>query len=237
MLGAAFLFGQPMRFRLLRRRLTISAPRMAVRSSLAWPLRWAVAAIVLGFCAAIGLWAFEFGKDIAGLDGGTKEELVRLRAELGTVRAELAEVKEARDQAQSVANTAGTLLTTEKSSQERMLTQIKQLVSSGRLPIGTELPTIRALAEQLLINPNTVARVYRELEQSGIVTSRRGMGTQVTSGGSPLALRERTRLVSERVQALLTDAAHLGIGFDEVEALMQQYRGMISEEKKEAGNE
>ena len=79
-----------MRFRLLRRRLTISAPRMSVRSALPWPFRWAGLAIVLGFCAAIGLWAFEFGKDIAGLDGGTKEELTRARAELGGLRDELA---------------------------------------------------------------------------------------------------------------------------------------------------
>ncbi len=63
-----------MRFKLLRRRLTISAPRMAVRSALPWPFRWAVLAIVLGFCAAIGLWAFEFGKDIAGLEQFSKED-------------------------------------------------------------------------------------------------------------------------------------------------------------------
>ena len=109
-----------MRFRLLRRRLTISAPRMAVRSALPWPFRWAAAAVVLGFCGAIGLWAFEFGKDIAGLDGGASEELVQLRAELAQLRAE-------RDQAQSVANTAQTLLTTEKSAQEQLLAQKKQL--------------------------------------------------------------------------------------------------------------
>jgi len=54
---------------------------MAVRSALPWPFRWVVAAIVLGFCGAIALWAFEFGKDIAGLDGGAKDELVKLRAE------------------------------------------------------------------------------------------------------------------------------------------------------------
>ena len=71
-----------MRFRLLRRRLTISAPHMSVRSALPWPFRWAVVAIVLGFCAAIGLWAFEFGKDIAGLEKGSKAELLRLRAEV-----------------------------------------------------------------------------------------------------------------------------------------------------------
>ena len=95
-----------MRFRLLRRRLTISAPRMAVRSALPWPFRWVAAAVVLGFCGAIGLWAFEFGKDIAGLDSGASEELLQLRAELVHARAE-------RDKAQSVANTAQTLLTTE----------------------------------------------------------------------------------------------------------------------------
>ena len=58
------------RLRLLRRRLTISAPRMAVRSAMPWTLRWAVAAIMLGFCGAIALWAFEFGRDIAGLENG-----------------------------------------------------------------------------------------------------------------------------------------------------------------------
>jgi hypothetical protein len=58
-----------MRFRLLRR-LTVSAPRMAVRSALPWPFRWACWPGRSGFCAAIALWAFEFGKDIAGLDHG-----------------------------------------------------------------------------------------------------------------------------------------------------------------------
>ena len=116
-----------MRLRLLLRRLTISAPRMAVRSSMAWPLRWAVWAIVFGFCAAMGLWAFEFGKDIAGLEKGSKVEVLRLRSELSATQAELASVKEERDQAQSIANTAGTLVTSEKASMERVLTQLKQL--------------------------------------------------------------------------------------------------------------
>lgn len=116
-----------MRLRLLKRRLTISAPRMAVRSALPWPFRWAVFAIVLGFCAAIGLWAFEFGKDIAGLEKGSKDELLQLRAEVAGLRAELAHAQSERDQAQSIANTAGTLVTTEKAAQERLLSQVKQL--------------------------------------------------------------------------------------------------------------
>jgi len=105
---------------------------MAVRSALPWPFRWAALAVVLGFCAAIGLWAFEFGKDIAGLEKGSKEELVRLRSELIDVRSELADVKDERDKAQSVANTAGTLVTAEKASHEGLLTQVKQLEVDNR---------------------------------------------------------------------------------------------------------
>lgn len=114
-----------MRFRLLRRRLTISAPRMAVRSAMPWPLRWAGAAIVLGFCAAIALWAFEFGKDIAGLETGAKEELLRLRNDL-------AKLREERDKAQSVFNTSASLITAEKTTQERLAAQIKALEAENR---------------------------------------------------------------------------------------------------------
>jgi hypothetical protein len=121
-----------MRFRLLRRRLTISAPRMSVRSALPWPFRWAVLALVFGFCAAIGLWAFEFGKDIAGLDGGAKEELVRARSELMSLRAELGAAKEARDKAQSVADTSSTLATAQKAAQEGMNALNRQLEAENR---------------------------------------------------------------------------------------------------------
>ncbi|OYU43900.1 MAG: hypothetical protein CFE44_15845 [Burkholderiales bacterium PBB4] len=117
-----------MRFRLLRRRLTISAPSMSVRSAMPWPFRWAIVAIVLGFCAAIGLWAFEFGKDIAGLERGAKEELVQLRAEVVALRAELEKAQQMRDQAQSIANTAGTLVTAE----QQMQAQTQQLIADNQ---------------------------------------------------------------------------------------------------------
>ena len=114
-----------LRLRLLRRRLTISAPRMAIRSAMPWPLRWAGAAIVLGFCAAIGLWAFELGKEIAGLDTGAPAELAQLRSEV-------AELRSQRERAQSVVNTSASLLTAEKSAQERMGARIKALESENR---------------------------------------------------------------------------------------------------------
>lgn len=121
-----------MRLKLFLRRMTISSPRMSVHSALTWPLRLALSAIVLGFCAAIGLWAFEFGKDIAGLEKGAGDELLQLRAEVSQLRTDLARVKEERDQAQSIANTSVTLVTAERSSQERLELQVKQLEAESR---------------------------------------------------------------------------------------------------------
>lgn len=121
-----------MRFKLLRRRLTISAPRMAVRSALPWPFRWAVIALVFGFCAAIGLWAFEFGKEIAGVEGDVRDELQKARQEVTSLRAELAAAIAAREKAQTVADTSGTLITTEKAAQAGLLAQYKQLEAENR---------------------------------------------------------------------------------------------------------
>ncbi|MBV5292170.1 MAG: hypothetical protein JZU58_07430 [Curvibacter lanceolatus] len=114
-----------MRFRLLRRRLTISTPRMAVRSAMPWPLRWVLLALVFGFCAAVALWAFETGKNIAGLDRHTREELAALRQQV-------AQMQDERDKAQSIANTSGSLLTAERATQERLLAQIHQLELDNR---------------------------------------------------------------------------------------------------------
>lgn len=100
---------------------------MAVRSALPWPFRWAMLAIVFGFCAAIALWAFEFGRDIAGLDGGAKEALQLAQSELQVLRAEVNALRDERGKAQSIANTASTLLTAEKVAQEKLAAQVKQL--------------------------------------------------------------------------------------------------------------
>jgi len=108
-----------MRWKLFRRRLSISAPRMIVRSHLPWPLRWVVLALAFGFSAALALWAFEFGKNIAGLDRGSKEELTQLRAEVQRLRDE-------RERAQSIANTADSLLKTERATQDKLNQQLRQ---------------------------------------------------------------------------------------------------------------
>ena len=104
----------------------------------------------------------------------------------------------------------------------QIVNQVKYLVASGRLAPGEELPPIRTLAEQLVVNPNTVARAYRELEVAGVVTKRRTAGTYVADAGSPLARRERLRILTERIDALLAEARQLDVDVDEVIDLVRQ---------------
>lgn len=109
-----------MRFRLLRRRLTISSPSMTVRGALPWPLRWVALALMLGFSAAIGLWAFEFGKSIAGLDKNAQEELLNLRTEVAQLRLD-------NDKNLSIVNTSDLILVSEKAEKDKLSEQLKQL--------------------------------------------------------------------------------------------------------------
>ena len=104
----------------------------------------------------------------------------------------------------------------------QIVNQVKYLVASGRLQAGEELPAIRTLAEQLLVNPNTVARAYRELENAGVVVKRRTAGTFVSDGGSPLARRERTKILAARVDALLTEAGQLNVSIEEVVDMIRE---------------
>ena len=100
--------------------------------------------------------------------------------------------------------------------------QVKYLVATGRLAAGDEVTPIRVLAHQLLVNPNTVARAYLELEREGVVQKRHGSGTYISDTGSPLARKERLRIVSERVDALLAEARHLEVEPQELLRLIKE---------------
>jgi hypothetical protein len=147
-----------MRFRLLKRRLTISAPSMAIRSAMPWPVKWALAAVMLGFCAAISLWTFEIGKDLAGIDRGEKEQLAQLQIEVKKLREE-------RDKAESIANVSGISIATERAAQEKLTQSVKSLEQENQklrddlgfferlIPsTATEALAIRGLQAELLPN-------------------------------------------------------------------------------------
>src|SRR5918992_950355 len=92
----------------------------------------------------------------------------------------------------------------------QIVNQVKYLVAAKRLAPGEELPAIRVLAERLTVNPNTVARAYRELENAGVVEKRRTAGTYVSAAGSPLARRGRVKILPQRLHAPLAGGPETG---------------------------
>jgi GntR family transcriptional regulator len=105
---------------------------------------------------------------------------------------------------------------------QQIVNQVRHLIAAGRLQPGEDLPPIRSLAEQLTINPNTVARAYLELERGGIVTKRHGSGTYVSVNVSPLPQREKLKVLRPRVDALLVEAAHLNVALGDVVDLLRE---------------
>ncbi len=121
---------------------------------------------------------------------------------------------------------------------QQITRQVKYLIASGRLAPGEELPSVRALAEQLLVNPNTVARAYRELEMAGVVTKRRATGTYVSEAGQPLDQDDRLDLLADRADALLAEARQMDLGLEEViDLLRKRHDSTSSRSQKETTHE
>ena len=89
--------------------------------------------------------------------------------------------------------------------------QIRQRIAAGVLVPGEQLPTVRRLATHLLINPNTVVRVYRDLEQEGLLETRRGSGTFVASTATALALSGRQRVLRQQLEEIVVQARLFGV--------------------------
>ena len=111
---------------------------------------------------------------------------------------------------------------------QQVVNQIKYQIAAGRLSAGEELPPIRVLAEKLVVNPNTIARAYRELELAGIVEKRRTAGTFVSDQGSPLARRERMKILTERIDQLLAEAQQMDVSLDDIIKLVNQRNTVLS---------
>lgn len=112
----------------------------------------------------------------------------------------------------------------------QIVNQVKHLVASGRLAPGDEMPSIRVLAEQLTVNPNTVARAYLELEHTGMVTKRNGAGTYVSEVRTPMLQREKIKILASRADALLTEARQLDVDLAGVIKLLRERNAMMLQE-------
>jgi GntR family transcriptional regulator len=104
----------------------------------------------------------------------------------------------------------------------QLVQQVKYLIATGRLQAGQQLPSVRKLSDQLVVNPNTIAKAYRELELTGIVATRPGSGVFVSETASPLARKEQHLLLIDKVDNVILEARHLDIDVNGVIQLVKQ---------------
>ncbi|MFZ5825785.1 MAG: GntR family transcriptional regulator [Bacillota bacterium] len=98
----------------------------------------------------------------------------------------------------------------------QIVDQVRQAVASGVLRAGDRLPSVRDMAVELAVNPNTIAKAYQELERDGVIVTPRGRGSFVADRDHGLDEAERLRLFAEAVDRLVAEAYRLRIGSDRV---------------------
>lgn len=104
----------------------------------------------------------------------------------------------------------------------QIVEQVRHAIAAGALHANQELPSVRALALVHLINPNTVARAYLELEHAGLVAKRRGAGTYVSEGARALGEKYRRRAVGELLDKAVAAAGEFGFTAAEVRGLLEE---------------
>ena len=106
----------------------------------------------------------------------------------------------------------------------QLMEQVREGIARGRLTPGEKLPSVRDLSREVVVNPNTVARVYNELEREGVLNTRPGLGVFVAKPSVVLTEEVRTGRLLEGLDRFLTEAVHLGFSEEEVARLFEQRR-------------
>ncbi len=99
---------------------------------------------------------------------------------------------------------------------EQLADQVRFAVAAGRLTVGQRLPSVRALAAEVRVNPNTISRAWRELEREGVVAARRGQGMFVAETGPAACRATRDRVIAERVGRAVAEARAAGLSEGDV---------------------
>jgi GntR family transcriptional regulator len=103
----------------------------------------------------------------------------------------------------------------------QLMEQVKHAIETGALRPGEQLPGIRPLAEELVINPNTVAKAYRELEHEGVIELRHGAGAFVSSSARPKKVTDKVRAAQTVIAAAVERLRAKGLGDDEIRRLFE----------------
>lgn len=105
---------------------------------------------------------------------------------------------------------------------EQVVFAVKSAVARGAAQPGERLPSVRELARELAINPNTVVRAYELLERDGVIVRRQGAGCFLTGKSSDRAVAERRKQLQELLQRAATEAHHLGFAADDIRKALEQ---------------
>ncbi|MGI6453097.1 MAG: GntR family transcriptional regulator [Syntrophomonadaceae bacterium] len=103
---------------------------------------------------------------------------------------------------------------------QQLVDTMKEAVARGFYSPGEKIPTVRELAAELTINPNTVAKAYQKLEQEGIITTMRSRGTFIASRAKVYSQEEVSRMLKPALDRLRVDAYHLGLSPRELRKLV-----------------
>jgi GntR family transcriptional regulator len=105
----------------------------------------------------------------------------------------------------------------------QIIEQIKEQIGAETLKPGEQLPTVRALAQELRVNFNTVARAYRMLDESGIISTQQGRGTYITEKPPPeLADKLKEEALAVLARRYIREALRLGFSADEMQSFLQR---------------
>jgi GntR family transcriptional regulator len=105
---------------------------------------------------------------------------------------------------------------------DQIVRQVKFAIAEDVWQSGDLVPSVRELSKQLAINPNTVARAYRKLQDDDVLESVRGTGLQVTEGAAKRCRATRRQLIKERISSVIAEAATSGLNPDEIEELVEK---------------
>jgi GntR family transcriptional regulator len=115
---------------------------------------------------------------------------------------------------------------------EQIVTQVIYAVAAESLEVGAFIPSVRELAERLLVNPNTVARAFQELERLGIVAARRGRGMEVTAEAPAACRARRQEMVRGRIRQALREAAASVLAPEEIRRLVEEELAHVNGARK-----
>ncbi len=113
---------------------------------------------------------------------------------------------------------------------DQVVRQIKFAVARRAIVPGNLVPSVRELARELAINPNTVARSYQQLQTEGVLETVRGMGLEVAAGAYKVCRGERTALLQERIGRALREAHQSGLTADELRQLVDKQLALVLRE-------